>query len=492
MRAKALRGAPTDGSPVGSLQDVATRTGGRVRAGAPDLVLWGVATDTRAVLPGDLFCAIRGERVDAHRLLGAAFAAGARAALVDRPAGAGWSLGEVPAGCGVLEVPGVIPALGRLAFSHLRGLEHPPLVVGITGSVGKTGTRVWTAAALGGGGADVLTPHASFNTEVTVPLVCLGAARQPFVVLELAMRGPGQIAYLSRICRPTVGVLTVIGESHLAQLGSVEAIARAKGELLEALPADGAAVLNADDPRQEALVSRCPARVLWYGLGGRSEVRAEGLTVGPRGAYAFVAVLPTGRRLPVRLCQPGRHQVSNALAALAVAHLVGVDAEAAAEGLGRADPEEHRLVWREAGPVHVLDDAYNAAPHSVLAALATLIEAAPPGRRAAVLGDMLELGSATEAGHRRVGAAAAAAGLDWLVTVGPLAAIAAAEARARGLDPRRVHAAADRDEARHLVLDLLAGAPDGLVLLVKGSRALGLEEIVGAVLEWGRQAPCGN
>lgn len=482
-----LRGAPASGAALGSLGALAAAAGGQLLAGDPGAPVAGVAADTRVVRPGDLFCALRGERVDAHTLLPEAFAAGARAALVDRRPGDRWRLGEVPANGGVLWVPAVVPALGRLGCWHLTRLSPPPPVVGVTGSVGKTGTRALIAAALGGAGAsDVLAPEGSFNTEVTVPLVCLRADRQRFAVFELAMRGPGQIRYLSRICRPQIGVLTVIGQSHMELLGSQEAIVAAKGELVAALPPSGRAILNADDPLQRGLAARSPAPVLWYGLKERADVCANNVRPADDG-YRFEAVLPDGVRQAVRLPLVGRHQVRNALAALAVAWVLGVPPAEAAAGLERVTPEAHRLVWMRAGRVYVLDDAYNAAPQSVRAALATLEEVGGERPRAAVLGDMLELGPAAEAAHREVGEAAAAARLSWLLTVGPLARGIAAAARAAGMPTGTVVAVPDRAAALEPLRSLLEAGPEGLAVLVKGSRALGLEEIVAAIARWGEE-----
>lgn len=488
MAGGTLRGAPAGGGMLGVLGELAAAASGHLLAGDPRQPIGGVAADTRAVRPGDLFCAIRGERVDAHTLLGQAFAAGAAAVLVDRRPGDCWRLEEVPAGRGAIWVQGAVAALGRLAARHLAGLDPVPPVVGITGSVGKTGTRGLVAAALGGGGAAVLTPEASFNTEVTVPLVCLRADRQRYVVLELAMRGPGQIAHLCRICHPRVAVLTVIGQSHLELLGSQAAIVRAKGELVAALPPDGRAILNADDPFQAEIARRSPAPVLWYGVDHPADVYAEGVRPAADG-YRFRAVFPDGVRQEVVLPLVGRHHVRNALAALAAAWTLGVAPPVAAAGLAGIQPEAHRLVWTRAGRVYLLDDAYNAAPQSVLAALATLGEVAADRPRAAVLGDMLELGTATDAAHEDVGRAAAATGLLWLVTVGPLAGGIARAAVAAGMEPGRVVGAQDRAGALARVEELLAASPDGTAVLVKGSRALGLEEVAEAITRWGQVPP---
>jgi len=476
-----LRGGPV----IETLLDVARRAGGHLVAGSPSLPISGVAADTRAVRSGDLFVAIRGERTDAHVLLAQAFAAGAAAALVDRAPGDRWRLADVPAGTGVVQVPAVLPALGRLAATHLRGLRPAPRVVGVTGSVGKTGTRQLIAAALSAGGP-VLVPEGSFNTDITVPLVCLRATPfHRFAALELAMRGPGQIAYLAEICRPEVGVVTLVGDSHLELLGSRAAIAAAKGELLRALPTYGTAILNRDDRLQAAMAAWSPAPVLWYGLGAGADVTAADVRSLPDGGFTFTAVV-RGRKFPVRLPLIGRHQVGNALAALSCADVLGVDGAAAAEALGSVQAAAGRLRPVFAGPLRVLDDTFNAAPQSAVAAISALAEVAPAGRRAAVLGDMLELGSAAVEGHRRVGEAAAAAGLSWLVTVGPLAQDIALGAERGGLPVERIHRLDDRAAALSLLPGLLDRTPPGTTILVKGSHAVGLEDVVSSVAEWAR------
>ncbi len=476
---------PGGGLPLFHLADVAATAGGRLLAGAGGAALFGLAVDTRAVRPGDLFCALRGERVDAHRLIPAALAAGAAAVLVDRPDGQSWRLADLPPGRGAVWVPSVPAALGRLAAAHLTRLRAAgggPRVAAVTGSVGKTGTRLLMAAALGGAGDPVLAGQDSFNTEITVPLVCLRARpAHRFAALELAMRGRGQIAHLAEVCRPEVGVVTVIGESHLEVLGSLQSIVVAKGELVEALPRDGVAVLNADDPRQQALRARARCPVLTYGAAPGADVQAVDTRVGPDGAYFTARV--RGRAVPVRLALLGGHQVHNALAALACAGAMGVDLEVAAAALAGVRSPQARLELRPCGVLRLLDDAYNAAPQSTLAALRTLTLLAPAGERAAVLGDMRELGEAADAGHEAVGRCAAEVGLRWLLTVGPLAEGIARAARRAGMPAAAVYAVPAKAEAARLLPELLT---PGLTVLVKGSRAVGLEETAEAIAQWGR------
>lgn len=441
-------------------------------AGEGGRLLAGVGCDSRAVQPGDLFVAIPGRRVDGHDFVGQAVARGAAAAMVSR-----LPVGLAPA---LILVEDTVAALGRLAAGWRRRLD--PTVVAVTGSVGKTTTKDLTAAVLGRR-FPVLRSEGNLNTEVGVPLTLLRLEeRHRVAVLEMAMRGEGQIAYLAALARPRVGVLTVVGEAHIELLGSREAIARAKGELLEALPPGGLAVLNADDPWQRRLAARTRARVVWYGLGPGAGVRAADLE--ERGVAGVSFTLLAGDEPPVRvrLPWPGRHHVADALAAAAVGVSLGVPAAEAAAALEGARLSGMRWEVTRAGGITVVDDSYNASPASMLAALEALSRAG--GRRVAVLGDMLELGSSAEEGHRRVGRAAAAA-CDLLVAVGDLAAVLAEEAVAAGLPRDRVHRCPTAAEAAELVQTLVE---PGDVVLCKGSRAMELDRVAAALRR--AAAPC--
>lgn len=448
------------------LGEFAAMVGARLAAGDPGAAITGIATDSRRVRPGDLFVAIRGERTDGHRFVRAALAGGAAAALVAvAPPDA------VPPGAGLLVAADPVPALGRAAAAHLGELGRGLRVVGITGSVGKTTTRALAAAALSVRHR-VLAPEGNLNTEIGLPIICLHAGPEHEVaVLELAMRGPGEIAHLARICRPVVGALTRIGPSHLEALGSMEAIVAAKGELVAALPPGGTAVLNADDPLQRGMAARGPAPAIWYGTGG--DVRAEGVAVLPGAGTRFDLRLPGGDRAEVRLALPGRHQVGNALAAAGVALALGLPAADIASGLSRARAPHDRLEVRRLADWVLIDDVYNASPASTHAALDVLAQLAQPGRALILFADMLELGTLTEAGHREVGRAIAASPARGLATVGEAASTFL---RAEAGLPGPVCATPEEAAAW-----ALAELRPGDCVLVKGSRGMEMERAVAAL-----------
>jgi UDP-N-acetylmuramoyl-tripeptide--D-alanyl-D-alanine ligase len=353
-------------------------------------------------------------------------------------------------------------------------------VVGVTGSTGKTSTKDLLAAVLGAA-ADTVAPAGNLNNELGVPLtVCRVDPGTRFLVAEMGARGIGHIRYLCSIAPPDVGVVLNVGQAHVGEFGGKEAIAQAKGELVEALPPTGTAVLHADDPLVWAMRSRTRARVLPFAVGadpgGDEAVWAADLVGDERGRYAFVLHARTGRLYqaePVRLLGTGRHQVANATAAAAAALALGLDLTGVAAALGTA---ERASRWRmevtdRADGVTVLNDAYNASPDSMRAAVETLVEIARrrPGRSWAVLGDMLEMGDEAPAAHVQLGRQVAAAGVDELVVLGAYAP-ALAEA-AEGVHTR---VAATKEEALSW---LRAEVSAGDVVLVKASRGLALETV---------------
>jgi UDP-N-acetylmuramoyl-tripeptide--D-alanyl-D-alanine ligase len=450
--------------PALTVEDLVHLSGGRllVRSDRP---VRGAAVDSRLVAPGEVFVALPGERTDGHAFLADAVARGAAALIVARPIADSVELGDVS----VVRVADPLAALGGIAAGWRRRFE--PLVVGVTGSIAKTSTKEAVAAVLARR-FRTLRNEGNQNNEVGLPLTLmrLGPEHEA-AVLEMGMYTGGEIAELARIARPAIGVVTAVQPVHLSRIGSIEAIEAAKGELLEALPAAGTAILNADDPIVRRMGARSAARSVTYGFAADADVRAE--AVESNGIDGMRFVLRTGAwSRPVTIPTLGRLSVHNALAAAAVGRAAGLSLDEIGEGLATGWSAPHRVQLVRLGAITVIDDSYNASPRSVLAALDLL--AGLPGRRAAVLGEMLELGDASDDGHRVVGEAAAKT-LDWLVVVGAGAAAIAEGARSAGMDPARIVRARDAQAA----LDVLpARLRDGDVVLVKASRGIGLDRIV--------------
>lgn len=448
---------------------------------SPDLPLAGAETDSRRVRPGQLFVAYRGDRFDGHDYARQAADSGAAALLVQRP---------LP-----IDLPQVLVADPRAALAALAGralerarLEH---VVGITGSAGKTTTRLLLAGLLEAAfpGA-VLSSTGSYNTDTGLAMNILGGLRPGLrcAVFELGCQRFGEIAALCRIVRPNAAIVTSIGSAHLAFLGDVEGVARAKGELVEAVPPAGLVALNGDDPRALALRGRTRAEVVTFGLTPSSDcsvelVRDDGVE-GSEIRWRFL-----GCRGRARLRLPGAHNARNAAAAIAVALRVGASPEAIDVALPSMQPPPGRLTPRP-GPAgsRLLDDSYNASREAVESALRVL--ATWHGRRVALLGDMFELGAASPAEHARLGGALVAS-TDVLAVVGRDAQLAADAAIEEGLDPRRVarfpcdpgnaeSLAAAREAAARWLRDTLR---QGDLALVKASRGMGLDAVVGALEE---------
>ncbi|HEX8938979.1 MAG TPA: UDP-N-acetylmuramoyl-tripeptide--D-alanyl-D-alanine ligase [Candidatus Limnocylindrales bacterium] len=477
--------ASTTASAAGFTADeLAALTGGRLLRRSERLARGG-AVDSRAVAPGNVFVALPGERTDGHRFLEPAAAAGAAALVVTHAPGDAEleALGDVSV---------VLVADGLAALQRLGGAwraRFDPLVAGVTGSVGKTTTKEAVAAVLGRRLVTLRT-EGNQNNEIGLPLTLLRLGREhQAAVLEMGMYVGGEIADLARLGRPRIGVVTAVREVHLSRIGSLDAIERAKGELVEALPADGVAVLNADDARVRRMAARTAARSVTYGFADDADVRAEAIV--PLGAAGMAfRLVAAGGVLDVRTPVLGRHGVHNGLAAAAVGLAAGLDLAAIAEGLAAGWTAPHRSQLVRAGGLTVLDDCYNASPSSVLAALELL--ASLPGRHVAVLGEMLELGEAAERGHREVGEAAAGL-VDALVVIGSGAAGIADGALAAGLAADRIVRVADPAEALAALRLGPAAAGDGDAVLVKASRGAALETLVDAlVAERAATAPTGE
>jgi UDP-N-acetylmuramoyl-tripeptide--D-alanyl-D-alanine ligase len=465
-------------APASHAFDFAARAmrGAVLQRGAADTFA-GAAADSRAVAAGQLFFALQGERVDGFAFAGQAAAAGAAGVVVAKDRG-------LPAGCDGLTVIAVDDprlALGDLARAVRAAFRGH--VVGVTGSNGKTTTKELIAAALRPLGAVLRTPG-NFNTDVGLPLTVLSATgTEAAWILEMAMRARGEIAYLADVARPGVGVITNVAGAHLERLGSIEEVARAKGELFAGLGPEGIAVLPADDPlieEQAAPVARARRITVDGAARARSAVDVRVLEAIPAGASgAVVRYAARGTPLVVRLPLAGAHNARNGAAALGVALAVGVPIVQAALALEKVELPPHRAAPIAAGGRVVLDDCYNANPDSMRAALAAVIASAGACRAFAVLGDMLELGPDEEAMHRAVGREAGAR-LAGLAAVGRLGAELVAGAREAGLAADRAVVAATPEEAASRVA-AWTGAGDWV--LVKASRGMKLERAVGALVE---------
>jgi UDP-N-acetylmuramoyl-tripeptide--D-alanyl-D-alanine ligase len=401
-----------------TLAEIAAIVGGELHGGGADAVVAGdVEYDSRKVGPGSLFVAFAGAKVDAHEFAPKAMADGAAGVLGSRP---------VP-GVPTVVVADPRHALGLLARAVLDRLHEAGgiTVVALTGSSGKTSTKDIVARLLAAHGPTVATVG-SENNELGTPYTVLKAdAGTRFLVLEMGARGVGHLRYLCEIAPPDVAVVLNVGVAHISEFGSVEGIAQAKGELVEALGPGGVAVLNADDERVRAMAARTTGRVVLAGEAADAQVRATDVVALDRGRFGFTLTVPDCQApVPVRLGVAGRHSVGNALLAAAVASLAGMDPAAIAAGLGDLDGLSTRRmdVFDRADDVTVIDDSFNANPASTAAALHALVAVAGGRRKIAVLGFMAELGEFERAGHEEVGRIAAELGVDRLVAVSEQAA----------------------------------------------------------------------
>jgi UDP-N-acetylmuramoyl-tripeptide--D-alanyl-D-alanine ligase len=455
------------------LDDLLAATGGHLLGPTTVTSFTTAAVHSRHVTPGCCFVALRGARVDGHDYVAQAVGAGAAVVLVERPMPI-----EDP-GVAVVVVPDTLDALQEMAAAWRSHFDVR--VVGITGSTGKTIAKEIVADVVSREHT-VLRNQGNLNSETGLPMTLLNLEPSYDVaVLEMSMYVEGEIARLAEIARPEVGVVLAVHATHLERAGSIEAIARAKAELPAALPADGLAVLNADDPRVVAMRDVTAAKVRTFGLGAGADVRATSILPLGLDGTAFELHTPWGSRR-LRSATPGRHLVPHALAAAAVAEWLGVSLDAVEAALAEGSHADHRMAITTADSgATLVDDTYNASPVSVTAALEFLAETpiAAGRHRYAVLGDMLELGPDEERLHRQIGARVAEA-VDGLVAVGSRGAWIADAARAAGL--ARVGTAPDADEAAAVVeRELAPGVGD--IVLVKGSRGIELDRLVELMAE---------
>jgi len=507
--------------------------------GANDLHFTECVIDSRNVTDGSFFVAIPGQKTDGHRYIRQAWTSGAVIVMASmerykaefcperRPLGDRDLSDTVPPGKALILVPDALAALQKLAYMWLRELD--PIVVAVTGSNGKTTTKDMIAAVLGAGYQVHKTPQ-NMNTEIGLPLSVLQAPPATEVmVLEMGMRGLKQIEQLCRICRPHIGVVTNIGSTHIELLGSQEAIAEAKWELITSLPPEGVAILNAEDAESVRMAEKRGMRCakIFYGLEERyaaAQMRGSCLEPWQEMGTRFEAVCEVvGRRellrrtadrpgtpeaapdagdtadchcrglrdrrqasearISVNLPLPGAHNVLNALAALAVGRVLEVPLTAGAQALADLSLSNMRLELQPgiAGS-RVINDAYNANPVSMKASLGVLRERSS-GATIAVLGDMYELGDLSESGHYEVGAEAAVLDIGFLITVGPRAAGIARGALENGLPAERIARCETHEEALEQIHRALAQAPLGAWILVKASRGMRMEKLSSQIIE---------
>ncbi|MFG5719808.1 UDP-N-acetylmuramoyl-tripeptide--D-alanyl-D-alanine ligase [Streptomyces murinus] len=458
-----------------SLAEIAAVVGGQTHdIPDPSVQVTGpVVRDSREVVPGSLFAAFVGERVDGHDFAPQVVEAGAVAVLASRPVG-------VPA----IVVEDVQNALGALARHVVARLGAT--LVALTGSAGKTSTKDLIAQVLSGKAPTVFTPG-SFNNEIGLPLTALTATEETrFLVLEMGARGIGHIRYLTGLTPPRIGVVLNVGTAHIGEFGGREQIAQAKGEIIEGLPEDGAAVLNADDPLVRAMAPRTKAKVILFGESAEADVRAENVRLTDTGQPAFRLHTPSGAS-DVTMRLYGEHHVSNALAAAAVAHELGMSAEEIATALsGAGSLSRWRMeVTERPDGVTIVNDAYNANPESMRAALRALAAMGQGRRTWAVLGKMAELGDEALAEHDAVGRLAVRLNVSKLVAVGGI--------EASWLQLGAYNEGSWGEESVHVsdaqaAIDLLRSElRPGDVVLVKASRSVGLEGVAAALLETGAE-----
>ncbi|MFY9398951.1 MAG: UDP-N-acetylmuramoyl-tripeptide--D-alanyl-D-alanine ligase [Desulfomonilia bacterium] len=449
-----------------TIPEIIRCTGGTLAGGNTGVVFTGVSTDSRSILEGELFVALIGERFDGHEFLGQAFARGAAGAVVMREG--------LTAPGPLFVVSDTLKALGDIAgFVRSR---YDPAIAGITGSTGKTTTKELCASILSLAGPCLKTEK-NFNNLIGVPLSLLKlTGDHAFAAIEMGTNSPGEIARLASLVRPRASILTNICPVHLSGLGSISGIVREKQAIFEHTEPGGIAVLDPGQEHMDLVAVPGSLRRITYSCGGRADVTLKEVLEQDLSGTGIVIDL-AGREVRTRVGLPGMHNVSNALAAAACALGLGIDPEAVALGIRSARFPGMRSEVLSTGRISVIDDSYNANPASMKAAL-SLLSSSPHACRAAVLGDMLELGGESAHWHEEVGKWAALSGIGMLVVTGDMAQAMAKGALETGMDPANVHVARDIDDIIERLETLLDR--DALVL-VKASRGMHLDEVVSRI-----------
>jgi len=445
------------------LSQIAQLAGGSISSGDQTVVVNKVSTDSRTLKSSELFVALRGENFDGHNFVESAAQIGAAGAIVEST----WN-GEIPKNFALIRAKDTLQAYQDLAANYRKSLTLK--VVAITGSNGKTSTKDFTAAVLAHR-FRVTKTEGNFNNHVGLPRTILEATSADEIgVWEIGMNHPGEIATLAKVAAPDVAIITNVGVAHIEFMGSREKIAEEKAALAEAVGADGAIILNADDLFTKTIASRARGKVILAGTNSGSIQAAE---ITQSGTGADFTILEGAHRCRAQLSVPGLHMVQNALLAVAAGRAFGLSLEECAAELAAAPLTRARSQIKDIGGVQFLDDSYNANPDSMKAALRTLVELDADGKRIAVLGEMRELGDQSERGHREVGETAAVLKIDQLIAIGDIAAAIADAAGQAGL--RKTTIVKSTSEAAEVLGEI--AAPGDLVL-IKGSRAARTEEVI--------------
>ena len=445
------------------LSQIAQLAGGSISSGDQTVVVNKVSTDSRTLKSSELFVALRGENFDGHNFVESAAQIGAAGAIVEST----WN-GEIPKNFALIRAKDTLQAYQDLAANYRKSLTLK--VVAITGSNGKTSTKDFTAAVLAHR-FRVTKTEGNFNNHVGLPRTILEATSADEIgVWEIGMNHPGEIATLAKVAAPDVAIITNIGVAHIEFMGSREKIAEEKAALAEAVGADGAIILNADDLFTKTIASRARRKVILAGTNSGSIQAAE---ITQSGTGADFTILEGAHRCRAQLSVPGLHMVQNALLAIAAGRAFGLSLEECAAELAAAPLTRARSQIKDIGGVQFLDDSYNANPDSMKAALRTLVELDADGKRIAVLGEMRELGDQSERGHREVGETAAALKIDQLIAIGDIAAAIADAAGQAGL--RKTTIVKSTSEAAEVLGEI---AVPGDLVLIKGSRAARTEEVI--------------
>ncbi|HQK99800.1 MAG TPA: UDP-N-acetylmuramoyl-tripeptide--D-alanyl-D-alanine ligase [Smithellaceae bacterium] len=465
----------TTGAPVFSVDEILSACGGRLVSGRGEDRLSGVSTDTRAIEKGNLFVALKGDRFDAHDFLTQAVDQGARALVVaeDRAA-----LAPSAPGIAVVAVPDTLRALGDLAHAHR--MKFHPTVIGLTGSSGKTTTKEMLAAILSAG-KNVLKTEGNLNNLIGVPKTLLRlSGGHDLAIVEMGTNTPGEIARLTAITDPDIGLITNVGPAHLAGFGSLDAVREEKGSLFMNLRPSACAVVNIDDEAIRVIAQRWPGRQVTFGMGADADVGAKNIQKrGVRGVR-FELVMG-GSELTVEMKITGIHHIYNAMAAAAAAWAAGVDPEGVRSGLAAFSPVAGRMDMIElACGAYLIDDSYNANPASVREALLALKDLKDGHRAYVVLGDMLELGEAAVDLHRRIGRIVATIGVTAVLLRGDFAGDIAAGAREGGMSEDQIIVFDHEEEALRL---LASRVQKGDWILVKGSRAMKMDRVAAVIRE---------